>query len=237
MSHKGILFDLDNTLYEYAPCDESGLEAAWHTFAASIPLSQERFREVHDAIRDRWAATLSGQAASHNRGLFFKAIVETVSGRSQSKLAIQLHDAYWRSFHDRMSLNADARGLLAGLEERDYRLALVSNHVALPQLGKVNALGIESHFPVIVTSEEAGVEKPHRRIFALAFERLQIEAEDAIFVGDDARTDMAGASSVGMTTIQMLEYSDICEADSCADHAVSRLGDVLGIVLELAETP
>ena len=70
MSHKGILFDLDNTLYEYAPCDESGLEAAWHTLAAAIPLSQQRFREVHDAIRDRWAGALKGQAASHNRGLF-----------------------------------------------------------------------------------------------------------------------------------------------------------------------
>ena len=134
-----------------------------------------------------------------------------------------------------MSLNADASGLLAELERRDYRLALVSNHVALPQLGKVSALGIESHFPVIVTSEEAGVEKPHGRIFALALERLKIEAEEAIFVGDDAKTDIVGASNVGMTTIQTLEYAG--ESSSAADHVVNRLDDVLRIVLELAETP
>ena len=62
-------------------------------------------------------------------------------------------------------------------------------------------------------------------------------AEDAVFVGDDADTDMVGASRAGMKTIQMLEYAEMQEAGSCADYTVSRLGDVLGIVLELAKTP
>jgi putative hydrolase of the HAD superfamily len=55
-------------------------------------------------------------------------------------------------------------------------------------------------FDATVISGEVGLHKPQPEIFALACERLRVEARDAVFV-DDLRENCAGAEAVGMTSI------------------------------------
>ena len=179
---EAVLFDLDNTLYEYAPCNAAGLLAAEQVLATQYSLGEGRFQELHDIVRLELAEELKGSAASHERSLFFKRIAERSTAPedrgSHPGLAIHMFEAYWGAFmgckepaphaHEQLSL-------LAGT----HRLALVSNHTNLAQLKKVEALGFGPYFEVIITSEEAGVEKPHARIFELALEALGVQSERA----------------------------------------------------------
>jgi putative hydrolase of the HAD superfamily len=43
-----------------------------------------------------------------------------------------------------------------------------------------------------------GVEKPDPRIFRMALERMGIEPEDAVYVGDVYEIDVVGARAAGM---------------------------------------
>ena len=230
MTPRAVLFDLDDTLYPYAPCNQAGLRATSRLLAQfASGLSYEQFMVVHDEVRDQLATELGGTAACHNRALFFKMMVERLD--CETSLAIALYDLYWQQFleHTRSGAGGTLQ-VLAELTRRGYLLALVSNHVALPQLRKVKTLGMETYFKAIVTSEEAGAEKPEPRIFELALDRLGVNAGEAIFIGDNPAGDIQGAIGAGIgMTILTVEYarSAVCEE---ADHTVSKLGEVLEIL-------
>jgi len=201
---EAVLFDLDNTLYEYAPCNAAGLLAAQQVLATQYSLGEGRFQELHDMVRGELAEELEGSAASHERSLFFKRIAEHSSapeGRgSQPGLAVHMHEAYWGAFMGCMEPAPHAHeqlSLLAGT----HRLALVSNHTNLAQLKKVETLGFAPYFEAIITSEEAGVEKPHARIFELALQALGVQSERAVMVGDDLEADYRGARSAGLEAL------------------------------------
>jgi HAD superfamily hydrolase (TIGR01509 family) len=82
------------------------------------------------------------------------------------------------------------------LRERGLMLAVVANwDCGLPS--HLSDLGLESLFSVVVTSAEAGVPKPDPAPFLLALERLGVEADRALHVGDEP-ADEAGSRAAGM---------------------------------------
>ena len=143
MKAKAVLFDLDDTLYEYAPCNGHGLAAAREVLGGAFEIPEQEFHALHDEVRGQLARELRGQAASHNRALFFKRMVEAVAG-GPHPAAADLVRADVRplleAFFERMQPQADAPEVLAALKA-SRPLVLVSNHTALPQLGKIAALG------------------------------------------------------------------------------------------------
>ena len=56
-------------------------------------------------------------------------------------------------------------------------------------------------FDAEVFSCSVGLRKPDPRIYELACEQLGVEPEEAVFVGDGANDELAGAERVGMTAI------------------------------------
>jgi putative hydrolase of the HAD superfamily len=58
--------------------------------------------------------------------------------------------------------------------------------------------GIDRFCTVLVDSACVGVRKPDPRIFRHALDALRLAPRDAVFVGDSATRDMAGARGVGM---------------------------------------
>jgi putative hydrolase of the HAD superfamily len=56
-------------------------------------------------------------------------------------------------------------------------------------------------FDAEVFSATCGLRKPDPRIYRLALDRLGVEPEEALFVGDGANDELAGAERVGMRAI------------------------------------
>lgn len=88
--------------------------------------------------------------------------------------------------------------LLARLAGR-FRLAVVSNFDYTPTaLGILESAGVAALFDAIVVSDEVGWRKPRREIFDVALGRLGVTPAEALFVGDRADIDVAGAQAIGM---------------------------------------
>jgi HAD superfamily hydrolase (TIGR01509 family) len=90
----------------------------------------------------------------------------------------------------------NAVGTLEDLGRNGLRLAVVSNwDCSLPlQLTK---LGLDRFFSTVVTSAEIGHPKPDPAPFRLALERLGVQPERALHVGDGTE-DEEGARAAGM---------------------------------------
>jgi len=75
-------------------------------------------------------------------------------------------------------------------------------------------------FDTILISDAEGVSKPGREIFDRALERLGVNPEYAVFVGDHPEVDVAGARAAGMQAIWHRDpsVSRIVEADAVIDE-------------------
>ena len=80
-----------------------------------------------------------------------------------------------------------------------YHVALVTNFDHGPTVRQVLDIGgVTEYFDRIVISDEHGWRKPHPRIFTDTLAALRVKPEEALFVGDSPRDDIAGAKNVGM---------------------------------------
>jgi len=91
--------------------------------------------------------------------------------------------------------------------------------------------GLLALLEVTVFSDEAGVPKPHPRVFHAALTPLAVAPGEAAHVGDLRRTDVAGARAVGMRSVRLRWHHDdrspLPDADVVADsHA--HLREILG---------
>jgi putative hydrolase of the HAD superfamily len=120
-----------------------------------------------------------------------------------------------------------ARETLQRLRERGIRRALVCDTGFSP--GRVVRRLLDRHgllelLEVQVFSDEAGVPKPHPKLFRAALEPLGVEPQAAVHVGDLRRTDVAGGRGIGMGTVRIRDQHDDRtehpDADAVADsHA------------------
>lgn len=74
------------------------------------------------------------------------------------------------------------------------------------------SLGDPHHFGVVVASGTVGHAKPHPQIFRIASERLGVDVEAALYVGDSVEYDVAGAGAAGMDVV-LVDREDEHEAE------------------------
>ncbi len=94
-----------------------------------------------------------------------------------------------------------AEEALTALRAQGVTLGIVSNTGRTPgvMLRKVlDRYGLLSSFAAIAYSDEVGYRKPHPAIFSHALRQAEAEAAQAVHIGDEAATDVAGARAVGM---------------------------------------
>jgi HAD superfamily hydrolase (TIGR01549 family) len=119
------------------------------------------------------------------------------------------------------------RALLRALKER-HRLAVVSNFDYTPTARHVlEREGVANLFETIVVSDEVGWRKPKPVIFERALEHLAIRPGQALFVGDRADIDVAGAQAVGMASAWInREASALPEGMKPPEYEIRDLGEL-----------
>jgi putative hydrolase of the HAD superfamily len=89
---------------------------------------------------------------------------------------------------------------IAALRERGLKTGLITVcSEDVPLLWPESAF--HGLFDVEVFSATCGLRKPDPRIYRLALDGLGVEAEEAVFVGDGANDELAGAERVGMKAV------------------------------------
>ena len=79
-------------------------------------------------------------------------------------------------------------------------------------------VGLAQYFDIFLTSKELGARKPQAEFFTRALGQLNVEAGNAIMVGNDYEKDIAPASAVGLRTILITTAGG---SYPCADFVLS----------------
>jgi len=81
-----------------------------------------------------------------------------------------------------------------------HRVAILSNATDVLVTALRDRYAIADRFHTIISSADVGVAKPDRRIYEIALERLDVAADEAVFV-DDRPDNVAAAANLGMHVI------------------------------------
>lgn len=238
MEKKAILFDLDNTLYEYEPVHKKALREAYNILRKDIKISFQKFMRLFNFSRLEIHQELSGTASSHNRTLYFQRLIEKTHKTVESQLILNLSHAYWGSFLKNIRLKEGVMQTLKELKRRGLKIIIVSDLTTKIQLKKLVKLKINSYIDFLVTSEEAGSEKPHSIMFLLALNKVNLKPEDVIMVGDSKSSDISGANAVGIDTVLISKEKIIrknSEDYSHPDYFIKKIPEILNILNEIKE--
>jgi putative hydrolase of the HAD superfamily len=181
---RAVVFDLWNTLAEW-PVD------AW---AKTRPRVAERLGLSQEAFEERWFGELAHM-------------------REMGPLADALH---------LLGASPEVASDIAGMRRTVTQQGLVPVPGALETISELRRRGLliglitvctddvpalwpetpfHGLFDAEVFSCSVGLRKPDPRIYHLACEQLGVEPAEAMFVGDGANDELAGAERVGMTAV------------------------------------
>jgi HAD superfamily hydrolase (TIGR01549 family) len=198
-----ILFDTDNTLYHYDPAHEAAMKAVREKVIRTFSITADQFDSAFSQAREDIKARLKHTASSHSRLLYLQRMLEIIGLGSQVLLALDFEQTYWRTFLSNAVLFDDVKELLDDLRLAGIPTAIVTDLTAQIQFRKIVYFGLDHYFDYIITSEEAGFDKPHFAPFQIAIEKMNPKGKCIWMVGDNPVNDIQGAKeAIGAVTIQ-----------------------------------
>jgi HAD superfamily hydrolase (TIGR01509 family) len=111
-------------------------------------------------------------------------------------------------------VNADVPHVLDELKRQGLLLAVISNTEDGRLVDSLEAAGVADRFDLLIDSHLVGKRKPDAAIFRLALERLEVEADEAAYVGDSYVHDALAARAVGLRGI-LLDPLDLHPESIC----------------------
>ncbi|MGD8394464.1 MAG: HAD family phosphatase [Candidatus Eiseniibacteriota bacterium] len=208
-----IVFDLDGVLIDSEPAH----------FAAEVELLREHGFELAEEV---W----QGLKGLTDRQLFRELRARGLVTRlDDAALCAAKLERLCRLLPERARPFPAATDVVRQLAER--RLALVTSSAGRMVALALEMLGLVGAFEVVVTGEEVRHGKPDPEPFALAAQRLGVDAASCIAVEDSVH-GVAAAVAAGMTCIAVL-HSFAASALTGAHHLVPAVADVPAAVAAL----
>ena len=200
-----FLFDTDNTLYPYDPAHMAAQQAVREKVAKTFSISPEDFDKAFKEARAQVKARLKHTASSHSRLLYMQRMLEIMGLGSQVLMALDFEQTYWRTFLSHAVLFEGVKELLDDIRLLGIPTAIVTDLTAQIQFRKGVYFGLDHYFDYIVTSEEAGFDKPHEAPFQIALEKMRPKGDCIWMIGDNPVNDIRGGrEKINAVTLQKI---------------------------------
>ncbi len=243
---KAVFFDFGGTLFSYSAFQRAmrggpGNEPIFARAASRLGVDVDRGtvgRAYGKASAEAFRKYSDRDFYLH-RDLFedtFRFFARELGAAADEDFVAWFYDLQRDALFEHFELREDCIETLETLKNDGLSLHIVSNIDDDYLHPMVERSGLDSLLEHWTSSEEARSCKPHPRFFELALEKAGCEAAEVLFVGDSPAHDVAGASSLGMTTALIVEEGapppgQFGELPS-ADHEIRALAELVPIVRE-----
>lgn len=204
---KAVIFDLDGTLYDYETLDKKARANVEAFTCKTLGITAKKYQEAYQFGRQETKRRLPDVGAGHNRLLYSQKMLEYLNVLPMP-LSLRMYEEYWGVFLREMRLFPGVRELFTYLKNKQVPIMICTDLTAHIQHRKIAALGIAKDIKYLVSSEEAGKEKPAKEVFDLCLEKLKQPPETIWFVGDLLERDVKGALRAGMKAVWFRPQED-----------------------------
>ena len=194
-SYQWLLFDADDTLFDYAQAEYNALRDTFAEYALPFTArAVELYREINHQLWLRFEqGTVTGaQIRSERFTQLFRAL--------EMQEPLGLAESYIDHLGAQTILMHDAHDTLAALH-KTHRIAIITNGMTRVQRPRLANSMLAPYISDLFISEEGGAAKPAREIFDYAFARMGNPPRAAVLIiGDSLTSDMQGGANYGIDT-------------------------------------
>ncbi|GGR98180.1 MULTISPECIES: HAD family hydrolase [Streptomyces] len=230
MAIRAVVWDVDDTLFDYTSADREGMRA--HLLAegllgahGGVERALLRWREITDV---QWARFSAGEVdfVTQRRDrtrVFLGRDLTDAEADAWFERYLAHYEAAWSLFPDVLPV-LDA--LAAG-----YRHAVLSNSSLTVQEHKLRTLGLLDRFESVLCAAELGVSKPQAGAFHAACEALGLPPHEVAYVGDHPEIDGRGAAEAGLLSVWIDRGTVLVRpAGQPVAHRISTLAELPALV-------
>ena len=229
---KAVSFDFYNTLVRFWPpleeiqqaaCRELGLAVSERSITHGYAVADVLFNRENE---DRPLSHRTDEERLEFFGRYEQLILETAGVPVSIDLARNVWNMAMTVPKDFMPF-PDSIPTLQRLRKAGYKVGIITNlRRNLDELCQKS--GLKPYLDFAVGSQEVGIEKPHPAIFKAALDRANVVREECLHVGDQVRSDVFGAQSVGMMAVLIDRSGFGADGADCPTiSSLSELGDFI----------
>lgn len=197
MKHKAILFDIDDTLYDSTRqstlARKNAIEAM---IEAGLDVNKKKAEETLAKVIREYGSNYSNH---------FNKLLKKLGKKPNQRIIAAGIVAYHNTKFTYLHPFEDTLPTLLKLRDMGYKLGVITDGKSMKQWEKLIRLGLQHFFDTVVISEEVGVEKPEKKIFAVACNKLALKPQNCVYVGNHLGKDIAGANNAGMTSVRIMK--------------------------------
>ena len=202
--YEHIFFDLDHTLWDFNTNSKETLRDLY----TELELESRGILHIDQFLSDYHRFNLlfweRFQKGYINRDeLRWKRMWRTLVEFRITDIALakSMSERYLEILPTKKSLFHDTIEILEYLKQKKYPIHLITNGFEKTQHLKIRNSGIDHYFTHVITSENAGIMKPHAAIFEFAMAMAGTFPHHSLMVGDTLDADIEGGNNAGIDTV------------------------------------
>ena len=198
MKYKGILIDIDDTLYDFGYAQNKALEKVSEFLSKVLNIDYEAVVPCYFKARQEIGERYGETPPAHNRLLYFQRMFETLN-IDNLQYALKAYNLYWDTFIDNMIVFEGVYEFFETLSKQ--KICFVTDMMADIQYRKVIKMGFDKYVNLMATCEESGKDKPAPESFILGLKKVGLNADEVCMIGDNFEKDIVGAVNLGIESI------------------------------------
>ena len=211
MDIRALLFDVNGTLIDIET--DEGLEEIYRAIAhflayQGIVMHRWEVRDLYFQIMQQQRAASAETFVEWDAVAVWRELLETkasdytrsLPAEKRAQLPLFLAELHRGIARKRLRPFPQVQQTLDQLRSR-YRMAVVSDAQSAYALPELRFAGLRDYFDPIIVSGDYGYRKPDARLFQKALDALHLQANQALYIGNDFYHDIFGAQQVGMKAI------------------------------------
>ena len=209
--YKCVFFDLDRTLWDFESNATETLKELFVKYELyKLTDNSQSFIDIYAIINRRlWAEYSSGNITKEKlRHMRFYLALKHF-GVDDHEIGKAMDVDYIETCPQKTLLFPYTKEILEYLSKKKYKLYILTNGFPEVQARKLENTGIGNYFDAVITSEDAGYQKPNVRIFQYALSIAKVPVKKCIMIGDDWDADICGAKNAGINQIFFNPYKKI----------------------------
>lgn len=200
--YRHLLFDLDNTLWNFTNNARSALHDVYSTY--QVEKYYPNFDAYYNCFEEHNVALwrLYGTDKITKDFLHTERFLAPLRkfGIINESLAKEMGTYYLEQCCVKTEVMPNTFSTLDYLQDR-YRLHIVSNGFKEVQYKKMQHSGLYKYFDTIFLSDIIGVHKPNPDFFAHVFTKIPAQKNECLVIGDNFEADIEGAMNFGIDQV------------------------------------
>jgi len=204
---RGVIFDLDDTLYSEKEYVKSGYKAVSDFLGG-------------DYEEQLWNYFESGKLA-------LDVLLEELGRQSEKEVVLNIYRSHKPSIH----LYDGVPELIKELRNKGIKIGIITDGRPEGQRNKIEALGIDVD-DIIITDELGGTQfrKPCDVSFRMMATRWRLNLADIVYVGDNPAKDFQAPKQLGIKTVWFNNPDGLYRSDSYSEEFIDEICKIMDLI-------